>query len=437
MAFDLEFGCKSLVSLIVSRRTAEALSKADFNKLEEAQKLEYINQLVDLGWVREQRPASGGGDYVIYAFTDKGRRIYENPVELLSQTDAEQEHISLLRKLDSLKSEDSVAMMPQVLLSLANACLGVGRYDSALMYSIELQKKADEIKSTYFKAEAELMVGRVDNARGEMASSLKSFMEGAALFRKIGEIAREADCLRSAGGVLFKMGDYKKAMVMFEESKNKFMQIRHMLGVAKSKSNLAILYSIAKDYDTAEKYWKYSLDFFQALGDRESEGKILNNLGAMLIEAGKLEDASSYLRQGILSSRAAKDKYTECMAVINFAYAQAKLGFFELSHNAIESIAAVLKEGYDTYLLAFSELVMAMYHSHRGIWAEAEKRFLSAIRLANNSGNTVVIAACHAEYGRVLMERNQQEKALVEIEMSKELTNKLHQSDIKRGLASG
>ncbi len=437
MAFDLEFGCKGLVSLIVSRRTAETLSKADFNKLEEAQKLEYVNQLVDLGWVKEQRPASGGSDYVIYAFTDKGRKIYENPVELLSLTDAEQEHISLLRKLDSLKNDDSVAMMPQVLLSLANACLGVGRYDSALMYSIELQKKADEIKSTYFKAEAELMIGRVDNARGEMASSLKSLMEGAALFRKIGEVAREADCLRSAGGVLFKMGDYKKAMVMFEESKNKFMQIRHMLGVAKSKSNLAILYSIAKDYDTAEKYWKYSLDFFQALGDKESEGKILNNLGAMLIEAGKLDDASNYLRQGILASRAAKDKYSECMAVINFSYAQAKLGFFELARNSLDSIVGVLKEGYDAYLLAFSDLVMAMYNSHRGTWADAEKKFASAIRLANTSGNTVVISACHEEYGKVLLERNQSDRGLVEMELSKEIKDKLHQSDIKRGLASG
>ena len=41
-----------------------------------------------------------------------------------------------------------------------------------------------------------------------MASSLKSLMEGAALFRKIGEVAREADCLRSAGGVLFNCDEY-------------------------------------------------------------------------------------------------------------------------------------------------------------------------------------------------------------------------------------
>lgn len=437
MAFDLEFGCKNLVSLIVSRKTVEALSRADFNKLPEKERLEYINQLIDLGWVREQRPPTGAGDFVIYAFTDKGRKIYENPVELLSLTDAEQEHISLLRKLDSLKNDDSVAMMPQVLLSLANACLGVGRYDSALMYAIELQKRADAIKSTYFRAEAELMVGKVDNARGELESSLKSFMGGAELFRKIGEVAREADCLRSAGGVLFKMGDYKKAMVMFEESKNRFLQIRHMLGVAKSKSNLAILYSIAKDYDTAEKYWKYSLDFFQALGDKESEGKILNNLGAMLIEAGKMEEASNYLRQGILASRGAKDKYSECMAIINFAYAQAKIGYYELARNSLESISTVLREGYDTYLLAVSDLVMAIYYSHRGTWADAEKKFLSAIRLSTSSGNSVIISECHAEYGKALLERNQREKAQVEIALSRELNDRLGQSDLKRGLASG
>lgn len=435
MPFDLEFGCKNLVSLIVSRKTADSLTRNDFNKLPERERLDYINQLIDLGWVKEQRPASGG-EYVIYAFTDKGRKIYENPVELLSLTDAEQEHISLLRKLDSLKNDDSVALMPQVLLSLANACLGVGRYDSALMYSIELQKRAESMKSTYFKAEAELMVGRVDNARGELESSLTSYLEGADLFRKIGEVAREADCLRSAGGVLFKMGDYKRAMVMFEESKNKFLQIRHMLGVAKSKSNLAILYSIANDYDTAEKYWKYSLEFFQALGDKESEGKIYNNLGAMMLEAGRLEAASSYLRQGILACRAAKDKYSECAAVINFAYAQAKLGFFELSKNALESVSQVLREGYDTYMLALSELVMAMYHNNRGTWSESEKKFLSAIRLATNSGNSVVISACHAEYGNALLARNLKDKAVTEIELSKEINQKLSQSDIRKGLAS-
>ena len=439
MPFDLEFGCRNLISLVVSRSSAEELAKMDFASLPEKRQLELINHLVDLGWVQEQRPSEGGGDYVIYAFTEKGRKIYENPVELLNLTDTEQEHISLLRKLDSLKNDDSVALMPQILLSLANTCLSIGRYDSALMFVVELEKRAQSIKSTYFEAEAQLMMGQVDNARGELDSSLKAFMDGASLFRKVGEVAREADCLRSAGGVLLKMGDYKKAMVMFEDSKNRFMEIRHMLGVAKAKSNLAILHSIVKDYDTAEKYWNYSLDFFRALGDKESEGKILNNMGAMLILAGRLEDAANLLRQGILALRAAKDKYNECATVINFAYTQAKLGFYELARNSLTSVSAALKEGYDPYMLAMSELVMAMYYSYRGTWSDAERKFLSAIRLSNISGNAVVISACHSEYGRVLMERNQKEKGTSEIELSKALDDKLRQSDIniRRGLAPG
>ena len=437
MAYDIEFGCRALINVIVSRETRQRMAEGNIQKLPEKRLLEYINSLIDLGWVKEERGDKKDSDYVVYAFTEKGRRIYENPSELLNLSDAEQEHVSLLRRLDALKRDDSISMMPQTLMALSDLCLGNGRYDSALMYAMDLHKRAEELKSTFFVGEASILMGRVENARGELESSLKYFINATDAFNRIGEVSREADSLRYAGGVLLKMGDYKQAMMMFEQSKDKFFHIRHMMGVAKAKVNLGILHSLARDYYTAEKYWNNALEFFEALEDKEMQVKILNNLGAMLISTEKYDNAINYLKRAIIISREDKNKYSECIGVLNFAYASAKLGRYEIAKQAVDSISTALKEGFDAYLLAFNELVLAIYTAHRGTWNDAERRFLAAIRFASSSGNSVLISDCHREYGIALLQKNESNKADIEFKASNFASEGPLISELRKDLIHG
>ena len=437
MAYDIEYGCRALITLIVCRETREKLSSNDFSSLPEKLQLEYINALIDIGWVKEQKGNNPDSDYVIYAFTDKGRKIFESPSELLNLNDLEQEHVSLLRKLDSLRRDDAVAMMPQTLIALSNSCIGIGRYDSALMYAMELQQKATEMNSNYFGGEAAFLLGRTESGRGELEASLKYFVEAVETFRKVGEVSREADSLRMAGGVLFKMGDYKRSMLMFEQSREKFFEIRNMLGVAKAKINLGILFSIAKDYDTAEKYWNHALEFFEILEDKETVAKILNNLGAMMIETRRYEAATGYLRKGILICRDINDKYSECASTLNFAYANAKLKNYEVARQAAESIKDALREGFDAYLLCYNDLIMGMYNTARGPWIDAEKKFLSAIRFASTSGNTALLAECHDEFAKALLSRNENDRAQAEMNTSKSVLNAISRDELKKALSTG
>ncbi|MEM3851915.1 MAG: tetratricopeptide repeat protein, partial [Methanomassiliicoccales archaeon] len=292
MPFDLEYGCKYLINFIVSKRTAKELSEKDFSQIPQAQKLVYINQLMDLGWIVEQK-SSLTSDYVVYAFSDKGRRIFENPAEIISLSDAEQEHISLLRKLDAARRDDDLLSMPSILLSLAEICFGVARYDSALVYAMEMQSISERIRSSYYRAESLLLLGKIDNARGELESALKSYVEGSSLFKQLGEISREADALRLAGGILLKMGHFKQALNYFNESKGACMSVRYLRGVAKIEINLGILNSLAGSYDTAEKLWTHALEFFRSVGDEQTVALILNNIGGMMVLRRKFESAAA------------------------------------------------------------------------------------------------------------------------------------------------
>ena len=239
-----------------------------------------------------------------------------------------------------------------------------------------------------------------------------------------------------AGGVLLKMGDYERSMMMFEQSRAKFFETRNMFGVAKAKANLGILCSIAKDYDAAEKYWLHALEFFEILEDKESVAKILTNLGAMMIETKKYEGAIGYLRKSILICREIKNKYSECVAALNFAYANAKLKNFEVARQAAESITDALREGFDAYLLCYNDLVLGMYNTARGPWADAEKRFLSAIRFASTSGNSSLLAECHEEYAKALMSRNENDKAQAEINASKSVLDSIPSKELRKALSN-
>ena len=233
------------------------------------------------------------------------------------------------------------------------------------------------------------------------------------------------------------MGDYERSMMMFERSREKFFETRNMMGVAKAKINLGILCSIARDYETAEKYWLHALELFEILEDKETVAKILTNLGAMKIDTKKYEDAIGYLRRSILLCREIKNKYSECVAALNFAYANAMLKNFEVAREAAESIKDALREGFDAYLLCYNDLVLGMYNTARGPWADAEKRFLSAIRFATTLGNPALLAKCHEEYAKALISRNENEKALAEINASKSVLDAIPSKELKKALSSG
>jgi|GEM_PF-6422428 len=420
MPFDLEYGCRYLIRFIVSRKRAEELEESDFKNISEQELLTYINQLMDLGWVKEQK-LKEKDEFVIYAFTEKGRRMYENPNALMSLTDSEREHIMFLRKLDAARREEDLINIPPLLLSLAQCCLGVGRYDSALVYAVELQNLAERIKSLYFKAESLIMQSKIDNARGELDASIKSLSEGIRLFRELGEKNREAEALRLAGGILVKMGDFDNAMKHFEESLDRFAATNNSKGVAKVKTNMGILHAMSGDYDTAERYWEFALNFAESIKDYEWVGVILTNMGGIFELKKDYEKAAFYHRKAIEVTRKAKDKYTETLATLNLAFSQAKLGYFENTARLIEGITPVMKEGFDAYTLACYELIQGIYNTYRGSWEDARKHYEAAIRFANSSGNMELIAHCHEEYGLSLLERDKHEAAKEQLNQSKKI----------------
>jgi hypothetical protein len=113
------------------------------------------------------------------------------------------------------------------------------------------------------------------------------------------------------------------------------------------------------------------------------------------------------------------------------------LGRYEIAKQAVDSIANALKEGFDAYLLAFNELVLAIYNTHRGTWNEAEKRFLAAIRFATTSGNSILISDCHREYGVALLQKNEAGKAEIEFITSSSASEGPSISELRKDLAHG
>lgn len=420
MRFDLEFGCRQLIKYIVSSRTAAELEENGFQNIPEEKLMSYINSLIDLGWVREENGLEGD-DFVVYAFTEKGRKIFENPVSLLSLTDTERDHVNLLKKLDAAKREDDIVTMPPLLLSLANACLGTGRYDSALVYAMELQNVATRIRSPYFKAESMIMQAKIDTARGDIESALKNYREGIKIFRELGETGREGDALRMAGGLLLKLGKLTEAKKCFEESLEKLSAVNNMSGALKARYNIALVSAIMGDFETAQEYWDYVRSVFESMHDYEAIGVFYNNLAGIYILRGDYERSSLNSARAAEAFRKARNRYFEVAALINLAFCQAKLGNFENTEKLLEEMTPAIKEGFDAYSLAWFELISGIYCTYRGSMSEAQKHFESAIRFANSSGNKELIATCHHEYGIALLERDRKSDAQQQLMMSEQV----------------
>jgi tetratricopeptide (TPR) repeat protein len=103
------------------------------------------------------------------------------------------------------------------------------------------------------------------------------------LYRRVGDVLGEANCIRSLGDLALGHSDHAAAQARYEEALPLYCRIGHILGEANSISSLGDIALECCDPDTAEARYEEALLLYRRIGDILGEANCILALGDVAV----------------------------------------------------------------------------------------------------------------------------------------------------------
>jgi len=248
----------------------------------------------------------------------------------------ETEHDNLRTALEWSRTNEKKA---KVGLQLAAACgpfwlshgyLSEGRrHLSAAL----LPKHVKDRSSTHARAllySAQLAYFQADYPAGQPLIE-----EALAIWRDLGQEdqAGFAFTLEFYGGFRMEVGDYERALPLFQESLEIYTQLNDKIGMGNLYKDLGWSAMRTGDYQLAQEHLEKNLALAQETGDKEGLNYAYSGLGEVAMRLGQYERASGLLEKGLSLSRAREDKWMEATILGSLGWVALRLWNFDHMRN--------------------------------------------------------------------------------------------------------
>ena len=188
-----------------------------------------------------------------------------------------------------------------------------GALDRALdRYVAALESAADVAE----QSEAWRRQAHVRRLRCEWDAALDAAREAANLARAAGLTNDLAEAMNAEAAVHQSRGDYALARELYTQIPEQSTDDR-IRGVA--LQNLASLCAMEGDYPSAEAHFRDALAAFEHAGYEWGRAHVLNNLGRLAFEQGRLDEAAESLLQAIEETKLIDDLDLLALARLNYA----------------------------------------------------------------------------------------------------------------------
>jgi tetratricopeptide (TPR) repeat protein len=323
------------------------------------------------------------------------------------------------------------------LTSIAHIELRQGRIDAAIrtyQQAIELSRRARHAEGL---AQSLRTLGEVLFELGRHDEALPFLVEAAALFAQLEDAIAEADMWAHAAIARERTGAHaeardawKTAQPLCRQTGNSKGLLNALEGVARTtrqiegasggtvaafeaaldmastlgewrralacRNTLGILEWTRERHADALKHYEAALLLAREQGDRLEEGVILNSLGVTLSKLNRPEEARTVLEESVELNRETGQPLLEAHAFTGLGHVSRALGRFDRAVEHFERSRELRRAAGDRAGEAWMWRRLAETHAARGDDAAAADAVRQAARVATESGDAGVIAACAA-----------------------------------------
>lgn len=270
------------------------------------------------------------------------------------------EAIQLSRENDNVEGEmDALAYF-------ARSYTELGELDTALIILAQIVELDDKAEDKRYIANAYISMGNIYDIAGQYSKSLEAYLKAEEKFY-------ESDYLRGVGMANLGIGNIYHTTERYEESIKRFKKSIRILGEVNDPftswpmNNMASSMEMLGWYDSAEIYYKKSLELKEINGDVYGASYTYSDLGEMYVKIGEINKAETYLEKALELKLQVEgmSKETIGQALIRLGEIQLLQGKsvearsnFELAlSNALESKSIeTIMQSYDNLSKVYNEL---------------------------------------------------------------------------------
>ena len=182
---------------------------------------------------------------------------------------------------------------------LGSVFYSIGEYKKAKEYHEKSLTISMEIGGRKGEGVAYADLGTAFLSLGKYKKAKEYYEKQLAITIEIGERNGEGAGYDNIGSVFYSLGDYQKAKEYHEKALSIRMEIGDRVGETICYHKLGNVYRSLGKYDVAEEYLEKARSISSDVGDTMNEFQILCSFSWLKLSQSKLEDAYSYLCEGI------------------------------------------------------------------------------------------------------------------------------------------
>jgi tetratricopeptide (TPR) repeat protein len=180
------------------------------------------------------------------------------------------------------------------------ACLTAPRPGECLHETGAESERGDAMKTRASdKAAALQEEARRHSEDGQLQRAATLQMEAAEVWRKAGDIRREADCRQAAGALQCRLDDFNAALASFEQALLLRSRVNDERGEAAVLEQQGEAFRQSGRPGKAVSALRRALDLYIRIGNREAMGRVLHLLGLACSEGGTMQQALRFHAQAL------------------------------------------------------------------------------------------------------------------------------------------
>lgn len=221
-----------------------------------------------------------------------------------------------------------------------------------------------------------------------------------------------ANLKNNSGEVLQRLGEYSRAMTLYEESLEFSKSPYNPRQIAVATLNIAGLHFQQSNYQKAGELFQESYDLYREIGDKWGIAQALSNLGNVAMSDDDHETAHNNYNSALTIRREMGEKRGVADSLSDLAYCAMTQGALDISQQytaeALEirrEIGDRLGEGEALTFVGFTELMS-------GNFDDAQKEFDAGKIIGDETGSSMILAQAYAGLGEVALSNKDYDKAM-------------------------
>jgi tetratricopeptide (TPR) repeat protein len=276
------------------------------------------------------------------------------------------------------------------------------------------------------KAEILKFIGHIKSKQHNYHEAKSHYRASMAIYSELKNLHQVAYVFISLGWNDFQLENYSDA----EANYQKALEIIQGLSDAERligdvHMNMAILATVRGDFQTAIAYYEKGVQCYESIGDARGLAQVYYNMAMLSVDMKAWTRAGAYYQQSLEYTRRHSDLYL--IGHIHLGRTELALQLMDLALAQASCIQAIRVFGR---LRSQSHLAEAYKYagrirSYKKAWDKAEHFFQKSIQLAAACRSCLNQAEAHYEYGLMLMDKPDREKAKLQLHEALKLFTQL------------